>query len=148
MHFDDVRALYDLPGPVVTHLLRRGDALTPGPVVEPGVLKSLATPVSFQWTNPAPEAKTSGRRLAFANWLTQRDHPLTSRVLVNRVWLHHFGRRDRDDARRFRHSGRDSQSPATARLAGARIRRYGVEPKDASSFDDDLENILPAVDNR
>ncbi|WP_050985999.1 PSD1 and planctomycete cytochrome C domain-containing protein [Schlesneria paludicola] len=91
MHFDEVRALYDLPGPVVTHLLRRGDALTPGPVVEPGVLKALTTPVSFQWTAPAPEAKTSGRRLAFANWLTQPDHPLTSRVLVNRVWLHHFG---------------------------------------------------------
>jgi len=89
--FEELRALYDLPGPVVTPLLRRGDALTPGPPVEPGVLSSLATPVSFQWTPPAAEAKTSGRRLAFARWLTQPDHPLTARVMVNRIWLHHFG---------------------------------------------------------
>ncbi len=89
--FDEVRALYDQPGPVVTPLLRRGDALTPGPPVEPGVLSSLATPVAFQWTRPAAEAKTSGRRLAFARWLTQPAHPLTARVMVNRIWLHHFG---------------------------------------------------------
>ncbi len=91
MHFDELRALYDLPGPVSTPLLRRGDALTPGPPVEPGVLSSLTTPVAFQWTAPPAESKTSGRRLAFARWLTQPGHPLTARVMVNRIWLHHFG---------------------------------------------------------
>ena len=90
-NFDELRALYDLPGPVTTPLLHRGDALTPGAPVEPGVLSSLATPLAFQWTPPAADAKTSGRRLAFARWLTQPDHPLTSRVMVNRIWLHHFG---------------------------------------------------------
>ncbi len=89
--FDELRALYDQPGPVVTPLLRRGDALTPGPPVEPGVLSSLSTPVAFQWSPSPAEAKTSGRRLAFARWLTQSDHPLTARVMVNRIWLHHFG---------------------------------------------------------
>ncbi len=89
--FDEIRALYDLPGPVVTPLLRRGDALTPGQPVEPGVLSSLTTPVSFEWSPPAAEAKTSGRRLALALWLTQPHHPLTARVMVNRLWLHHFG---------------------------------------------------------
>lgn len=91
IQLDDIRALYDLPGAVVTPLLRRGDALTPGPPVEPGVLSSLAAPVAFQWSPPAPESKTSGRRLAFARWLTQPDHPLTARVMVNRIWLQHFG---------------------------------------------------------
>jgi hypothetical protein len=89
--FTELRALYDQPGPVATPVLRRGDPLTPGALVEPGVLSALATPVAFRWTAPNAEAKTSGRRLAFARWLTQPDHPLTARVMVNRIWLHHFG---------------------------------------------------------
>jgi hypothetical protein len=89
--FDELRALYDQPGPVTTPLLRRGDPLTPGAPVDPGVLSALATPVAFQWEPPVADAKTAGRRLAFARWLTQPDHPLTARVMVNRIWLHHLG---------------------------------------------------------
>jgi hypothetical protein len=86
----EIRALYDLPGTVPTHLLRRGDYLNPGPEVTPGVLSAL-NGQPFKWTAPAKDAKTSGRRTAFAQWLTQPDHPLTARVWVNRMWLHHFG---------------------------------------------------------
>ncbi|MCY2968332.1 MAG: PSD1 and planctomycete cytochrome C domain-containing protein [Planctomycetota bacterium] len=90
-HYDELRALYDLPGSVPTPVLRRGDALTPGPAVEPGVLSALATAQPFEWKAPPADAPTSGRRLAFAKWLTQPDHPLTARVIVNGVWLLHFG---------------------------------------------------------
>lgn len=89
--FDEVRALYDQPGEVTTPVLLRGDPLTPGPAVEPGVISTIATPQPFQWSTPEADAKTSGRRLAFARWLTQPDHPLTARVMVNRIWMHHFG---------------------------------------------------------
>jgi hypothetical protein len=89
--FPEIRALYDLPGEAKTHLLRRGDYRSPGPEVEPGVLAALATPEPFAWAPPHADARTSGRRLAFARWLTQPGHPLTARVLVNRLWLHHFG---------------------------------------------------------
>jgi hypothetical protein len=89
--FDEVRALYDLPGSVTTPVLLRGDPLTPGPNVEPGVITSLNTSKPFTWSQPPKAAQTSGRRLAFARWLTQPDHPLTARVMVNRIWLHHFG---------------------------------------------------------
>ena len=59
--------------------------------MQPGALAVLATPKPFAWTPPAREARTSKRRLAFAEWLTQPGHPLTARVLVNRLFLHHFG---------------------------------------------------------
>ena len=47
----------------------------------------------FEVTPPFSNApKRQGRRLAFARWLTKPDHPLTARVLVNRLWKQHFGR--------------------------------------------------------
>jgi hypothetical protein len=87
----EIRALYDLAGQVKTPLLRRGDYRTPGPEMQPGTLAALPTTEPFRWTPPAKDAKTSGRRTAFARWLTQPEHPLTARVMVNRIWLHHFG---------------------------------------------------------
>jgi hypothetical protein len=89
--FTEIRAFYDLPGEAKTHLLKRGDYLQPGPEVAPGVLRVLANYKAFDLPPRARDAKTSGRRLAFAKWLTSADHPLTARVLINRLWLHHFG---------------------------------------------------------
>lgn len=91
IEFNEIRALYDLPGEVATPFLRRGDPLTPAHDVGPGALTILAESAAFKWEKPAPESRTSGRRLAFSNWLTDPNHPLTSRVMVNRIWQHHFG---------------------------------------------------------
>lgn len=41
---------------------------------------------------PAAEAITTFRRKALAEWLTSKEHPLTARVMVNRIWQYHFGR--------------------------------------------------------
>ena len=89
--FAEIRAMYDLPGEPTTPVLRRGDYTKPGPEVTPGVPSCIATRKPFTWAPPAKDAPTSGRRKAFADWLTQPGHPLTSRVMVNRVWMHHFG---------------------------------------------------------
>jgi len=41
---------------------------------------------------PRPNGRTSGRRLALAEWMTSNQNPLPARVWVNRMWHHHFGR--------------------------------------------------------
>jgi hypothetical protein len=87
-----IRALWDRGEPSPTYIYRRGDYLSPGRLVGPGVPSVLTdgkTP--FVVTPPWPGACKTGRRLALARWLIRPDHPLTARVLVNRVWKHHFG---------------------------------------------------------
>ena len=41
---------------------------------------------------PTYPQTSSGRRLAFANWIISRDNPLTARVAINHIWLRHFGK--------------------------------------------------------
>jgi hypothetical protein len=74
--------------PPATHLLLRGKASRPGPTVGPGVPRVL---VEKQPTFPSPGKHSSSRRLALARWIADGNNPLTARVIVNRVWQHHFG---------------------------------------------------------
>jgi hypothetical protein len=41
---------------------------------------------------PRPDGRTSGRRLALAQWIASPQNPMTARVIVNRLWQKHFGR--------------------------------------------------------
>jgi len=76
-------------------LLERGSYSDPGEKVEPAGLAVLTPPgEAFDAAPPFPGAPTTGRRLAFARWLTRPGSPaasLVARVMVNRVWQHHFG---------------------------------------------------------
>ncbi|TWT60568.1 DUF1553 domain-containing protein [Rubinisphaera italica] len=77
----------------VTHLFHRGDFNQPKQVVVPaGLTVAAAEGERVTFPNNAPELPTTGRRLAFANWLTNPENPLAARAIVNRIWMHHFGR--------------------------------------------------------
>ena len=79
--------------PLDHHLLERGVHTAPGPVVAPIVPASLTTPSNRYRISPRPAGRiSSGRRTAFARWLTDRDNPLVARVMANRIWQRHFGR--------------------------------------------------------
>ena len=74
-------------------VLRRGEIDAPGQRVAPGVPIALTRGLKpYLAESPKHSSRTSGRRLALAKWLIQPNHPLTSRVFVNRIWHHHFGR--------------------------------------------------------
>src|SRR5262249_48802983 len=66
-------------------LYARGELDQPGAVVPRGLVRVLYAEA------PAPIAEGSGRR-ELADWLASPENPLTARVIVNRVWLHLFGR--------------------------------------------------------
>ena len=72
--------------PEPTFRLHRGDPMQPKEPTPPAGLASFGG----SWTL-APEAVDSDRRRALAEWINSPDHPLTWRVMVNRLWQHHFG---------------------------------------------------------
>lgn len=82
------------PAPLTVHL--RGSAHAPGDPVQPAFPAVLSggndpKPAEFapvEWDGRA----TSGRRIALAKWIASPENPLTARVIVNRLWQHHFGR--------------------------------------------------------
>ncbi|QDU20930.1 DUF1549 and DUF1553 domain-containing protein [Urbifossiella limnaea] len=63
-----------------THVLKRGSPKTKLDIASPAYLRVMATP-------DAPKTRAD-----LARWMTRPDHPLTARVIVNRLWQHHFGR--------------------------------------------------------
>jgi mono/diheme cytochrome c family protein len=77
-------ALVDRPNPGNSHVLKRGNPSNPGEEAPRHFLEVLSA------TNPAPLTNGSGR-LELARAIASPENPLTARVYVNRIWLHHFG---------------------------------------------------------
>ena len=103
-------------GPVApaTRLPKQGDA------VEPGFL-SILDPGSARITPPPAALQSTGRRTALAKWITRPDNPLTSRVMVNRLWQQHFGRGLAANASDFGKLGEPPTHPALLDWLAARL---------------------------
>ena len=90
-----VRVLAEVPGQVpTTRLFFRGDIGQPREELQPAGLSILAAATSRDAVIAKNDERqpSTGRRLAWARRLTDGRHPLVARVIVNRAWMHHFGR--------------------------------------------------------
>lgn len=89
-----VRALWEPvnQAPPQTFFFSRGLFDQPQQPIAPRPLRVLSEAQPVEFPADDPSLPSSGRRLALAKWLTCDRQPLTARVIVNRVWLHHFGR--------------------------------------------------------
>ncbi len=80
-------AIVDAPGPAPpTFRLQAGDVRRPQELIEPGFPKLAGGSEEVD-----PKVDSAKPRAALAQWLTRPDHPLTARVMVNRLWQQHFG---------------------------------------------------------
>lgn len=79
--------------PPDSFVMLRGDFRSKGEKIAPG-FPSIANPMQAAYETPrvSDDAASSMRRKELALWLSRPDHPLTLRVTVNRLWMHHFGK--------------------------------------------------------
>ncbi len=89
-----------------TRILTGGDPFAAGKPVEPGVLSVL------EEVQPEPiPTDIEGRRKAFAQWVASPDNPLTTRTIVNRIWLWHFGEPIAGNPNNFGSTGKPPTHP-------------------------------------
>jgi hypothetical protein len=89
----------NVPGPpngpfiAPTRVLIRGDYRQPGDVVEAGFLTAITgkEEAAVIEQDRYRQFPTRGWRLTLAKWIANKENPLTARVMVNRIWQHHFG---------------------------------------------------------
>jgi hypothetical protein len=107
--------------PGVTHVLLRGNPASLGNSVTPGGAATRTDqPADFGLPADAPDA---ARRTRLADWITDQQQPLFARVMVNRLWHHHFGAGLVDTPNDFGfNGGRPSHPELLDYLSGELIR--------------------------
>ena len=123
-------ALWDRGEPSPTYIYRRGDYQNAGALAQPGVPAVLAEPgATYEIAPPRPGAKSTGRRLAFARWLVAPQQPLTARVMINRIWKHHFGLGLVKSLGNFGHTGDRPSHPELLDWLACEFMRQGWSMK-------------------
>jgi hypothetical protein len=109
--------------PRKTQVLSSGEPSTAGEEVSPGLPEVLD---DGRATFPDERLQASaGRRLTLARWIADRGNPLTARVIVNRMWLHHFGRGIVDSPSNFGQSGDAPTHPELLDYLASELVREG-----------------------
>jgi hypothetical protein len=109
---------FEQPGP--TFRKHRGDPTQPREAVPPGALSLIGARLTLP--ADAPEAE---RRLSLAEWIAAKDNPLTARVIVNRLWQHHFGQGLVDTPSDFGLNGSRPTHPALLDFLAAELMDHG-----------------------
>ncbi|MEQ1841681.1 MAG: DUF1549 and DUF1553 domain-containing protein, partial [Verrucomicrobiales bacterium] len=122
------------PVPEPMHIHQRGSAHALGDEVNPGlpaVLASESSDPRFLKASPVrhEDRITSGRRLELAKWIVDPANPLTARVLVNRLWQHHFGRGIAPSTSDFGHLGEKPTHPELLDWLATQFREGGWDMK-------------------
>ena len=102
----------------------RGDFRREGPEVTPAFLR-IANPQEAAVTGPPIGSATTGRRSQLAQWVTRPDNPLALRVIVNRLWQHHFGRGLVETSGDFGKMGSDPTHPELLDWLATELPRQG-----------------------
>jgi hypothetical protein len=89
-----------------TAILSGGDPFSPSTPVAPGILAALGLTA-----DPPLPTTVTGRRLALASWIARPDNPLTTRTIVNRIWMWHFGQALAGNPNNFGSTGKRPTHP-------------------------------------
>lgn len=89
-----------------TAILTGGDPFSPGRQVSPGPVSAVPGAAAVEFPSDV-----NGRRSALAQWITDPDNSLTSRVIVNRIWSYHFGRGIAGNPNNFGATGKKPTHP-------------------------------------
>ncbi len=103
-----VMTVADAPGEISPTIIPQGSS---GTAVGPGFLSVLANEPPSAELGIVPQEDSSGRRSALAAWIGRADNPLTTRVIVNRIWQQHFGKGIVATTNDFGHLGRRPTHP-------------------------------------
>jgi hypothetical protein len=130
---DGIPRIYDAKADAPTYLFHRGDERNPdkSKVISPAVPAALGgsfeiKPVALPGAKPA---MSTGRRLALARWITDRNNPLAARVAMNHIWLRHFGTGIVPTEFDFGRNGKPPSHPALLDWLAAEFMAHGWSMK-------------------
>ena len=135
------------PEPEPTFVMARGNAHVPGDRVEPAFL-SILNPPRTDVPTPKPGAISSGRRRVLAEWLASDRNPLAARVMVNRIFQHHFGRGIVRSSSDFGSMGDRPTHPEMLDWLASEFVAKGLEDEGDASDDHAVERLSDVIDRQ